>query len=90
MEQCFSASRTTGHLSVPLQGIQARFLRLALSGTSYFHLDEVEVFAAGSTNNLALGKPATQSSVSQWSVAHVRPARGPRPITRSRSWSSAD
>ena len=61
-------------LTVPLQGIQARFVRLALTGTSYFHLDEVEVFSAGSTNNIALGKPATQSSVSQWSVAHVRSA----------------
>ena len=45
-------------------------------GTSYFHLDEVEVYAAGATNNVALGKPATQSSVSQWSAAHAagRPA----------------
>jgi hypothetical protein len=60
-------------LSVPLQGAPARFLRLALAGTSYFHLDEVEVFAADSTDNLALGKPATQSSVSQWSVAHPMP-----------------
>ena len=58
-------------LSVPLPGVRARFLRLALTGTTYFHLDEVEVFAAGSTNNLALGKPATQSSVSQWSVARA-------------------
>ena len=57
-----------------LKGVRARFVRLALSGTSYFHLDEVEIFASGSTNNLASGKPATQSSVSQWSAAHVRPA----------------
>jgi hypothetical protein len=59
-------------LSVALQGVSARFVRLALSGTSYFHLDEVEVYGSGSTNNVALGKPATQSSVSQWSVAHLR------------------
>jgi hypothetical protein len=60
-------------LSVSLHGAKARFLRLALEGTSYFHLDEVEAFAAGSTTNLAIGRPATQSSVSQWSVAHVPP-----------------
>ena len=60
-------------LSVPLLGAPARFLRLALTGTSYFHLDEVEIFAAGSNENLALGKPATQSSVSQWSAAHLPP-----------------
>jgi len=64
-------------LSVALSGAKARFLRLSLEGTSYFHLDEVEVFAAGSTNNLAFGKPTTQSSVSQWSVAHVRPSDEP-------------
>jgi len=58
-------------LSVPLHATTARYLRLALAGTSYFHLDEVEVFATGSSQNLALGKPATQSSVSPWSVAHV-------------------
>ncbi|MCX6875475.1 MAG: discoidin domain-containing protein [Verrucomicrobia bacterium] len=67
-------------LTVPLPGTRARFLRLALAGTSYFHLDEVEVFAAGSTHNLALGKPATQSSVSQWSVAHLQTGENsPRP-----------
>lgn len=59
-------------LAVSLDGTSARFLRLALAGTSYFHLDEVEVFAAGSAQNLALGKPATQSSVSQWSVADTQ------------------
>ena len=60
-------------LSIAVSGAKARFIRLTLEGTSYFHLDEVEVFAAGSTNNLALGKLATQSSVSQWSVNHARP-----------------
>ena len=66
-------------LSVAVTGTKARFLRLGLEGTSYFHLDEVEVFAAGSTNNLALGRPATQSSVSQWSKAHARPGTEPTP-----------
>ncbi|MCC6383488.1 MAG: discoidin domain-containing protein, partial [Dehalococcoidia bacterium] len=58
-------------LSVALTGQQARYVRLQLPGTSYFHLDEVEVFAAGSPANIALGKPATQSSVSQWSERHT-------------------
>ena len=58
-------------LTVSLHETTARYLRLALEGTSYFHLDEVEVFAPGTPANLALGKPATQSSVSQWSVAHT-------------------
>jgi hypothetical protein len=57
-------------LTVPLGGARARFLRLGLSGTNYFHLDEVEVFENASNRNVALGKPATQSSISQWSVAH--------------------
>ena len=56
-------------LTVPLDGQEARYLRLQLPGKSYFHLDEVEVYAGGS--NVALGKPATQSSTSQWSVRHV-------------------
>ena len=55
-------------LEIKLDVIQARFVRLALDGTSYFHLDEVEVCAAGRQENLALRKPATQSSVSQWSA----------------------
>jgi hypothetical protein len=47
------------------------WVRLALPGQDYFHLDEVEVFgSAQSRENLALGRPADQSSVSLWSVAH--------------------
>ena len=57
-------------LEVMLGGASARFVRLQLPGTSYFHLDEVEVFAVGESRNAALGKPAGQSSVSQWSVRH--------------------
>ncbi len=65
-------------LSVPLHGSSARFLRLALPGTDYLHLDEVEVFATGSSDNIALGKPATQSSVSPWSVAHLPADQAPK------------
>jgi len=58
-------------LVVKLGGKAARFVRLTLPGTSYFHLDEVEVFAAADPKrNIALGKPADQSSVSQWSAVH--------------------
>ncbi len=59
-------------LVVKLGGASARFVRLALEGHNYFHLDEVEVYAVGAEQNMALGKPATQSSTSQWSRAHRR------------------
>lgn len=57
-------------LVVPLQGAPARFVRLQLPSHSYFHLDEVEINATGGGENIALHKPATQSSTSQWSVHH--------------------
>lgn len=57
-------------LVVTLNGAKARYIRLQLLGRSYFHLDEVEVYSSGSEGNIAPGKSATQSSVSQWSVAH--------------------
>jgi hypothetical protein len=59
-------------LVVKLDGAATRFLRLQLPGKSYFHLDEVEVMAGG--ENIALGKPAAQSSTSQWSARHTSPA----------------
>jgi hypothetical protein len=58
-------------LVVNLSGSTARYIRLQLPGKSYFHLDEVEVYREGSKDNIAPGKAATQSSVSQWSVAHA-------------------
>src|ERR1035438_3056511 len=61
-------------LTVKLGGVEARFLRLALEGTSYFHLDEVEAYAVGGEQDVAVSKPATQSSVSQWSLKHARPS----------------
>ena len=59
-------------LVIKLQNAQARYVRLQLPQKSYFHLDEVEIYAPGSNNNIALGKPATQSSVSQWSKPHFQ------------------
>ena len=65
-------------LVVELKDVTARYLRLGLKGTSYFHLDEVEVYAPGQAQNVALGKPATQSSTSTWSArAHKPGAKGP-------------
>jgi len=59
-------------LVAPMDLATGRYLRLQLPGKSYFHLDEVEVYPVGSQENIALGKPATQSSISQWSVAHKK------------------
>ncbi|MCX6912015.1 MAG: discoidin domain-containing protein [Verrucomicrobia bacterium] len=58
-------------LTVKLDGAEARFVRLALEGQSYLHLDEVEAYAVGGERNIALGKPAAQSSVSEWSAKHA-------------------
>ena len=63
-------------LNVPLKGATGRVVRLRLPGRSYFHLDEVEVYAQGGRDNVAKGRPATQSSVSQWSAVHGAPAPG--------------
>ncbi len=60
-------------LEAKLHGVSARYVRLQLPGTSYFHLDEVEIYRVGESKNIALGKPADQSSVSQWSVRHGPP-----------------
>ena len=67
-------------LEARLGGVTGRYVRLALEGTSYFHLDEVEIFAKGSVSNIALGRPATQSSVSEWSARHDRPAASGHPM----------
>lgn len=58
-------------LKITLGGASARFLRLQLPGTDYLHLDEAEIYAMGSEENVALHKPCTQSSVSQWSTRSV-------------------
>ncbi len=56
-------------LVVKLTNAEARFVRIQLPGMAFLHLDEVEVIGQRG-GNLALNKPAEQSSVSQWSVAH--------------------
>ena len=52
--------------------VRARFVRLLLPSTNpiFFHLDEVEIYGPGpKASNLALGRPADQSSLSPWSTA---------------------
>ena len=69
-------------LTVDLRGQKARFVLVQLANTDYLHLDEVEVFAvAEPKRNLALDRPATQSSTSKWST----PARKPKPTPLSRA-----
>ena len=65
-------------LIAELEGVTARYVRLALDGTQYLHLDEVEIYSeSGETaTNIALGRPASQSSVSQWSASHAPPSIG--------------
>ena len=56
-------------LVVPLAGERGRYLRIQLPGRTYLHLDEVQVFGPeAETENLALHRPADQSSTSQWST----------------------
>jgi hypothetical protein len=52
--------------------VRGRFVRLQIPSAApiFFHLDEVEVYgAAAPERNLALHRPANQSSLSQWSTA---------------------
>jgi hypothetical protein len=55
-------------LSVDAAGSPARFVRVQVPGRNYLHLDELEVYAKGSDENIALLQPADQSSTSQWST----------------------
>ncbi len=58
--------------TIDLAGQKARYLRLMQPGKNWFHLDEVEIYGPEGKDNLALKKPATQSSTSQWSVNHMK------------------
>ena len=60
-------------LTVDLGGKPARFVRLQQSAGQYFHLDEVEVYRPDGSENIALRRPADQSSVSPWSKPHLPP-----------------
>ncbi len=60
-------------LVVSAAGKTARFVRVQLAESQYFHLDEVEVYRTGSEKNVAVGRPADQSSASQWSRNSLPP-----------------
>ncbi len=55
-------------LIVRLDGNPARYVRLQVPGNNCLHLDEVEIYRTGESRNVALGRPATQSSVCEWST----------------------
>jgi len=58
-------------LKISLKKNPTRFVRLQIMGPQFLHLDEVEVFGLQDPqHNLALGRPADQSSVSAWSTRH--------------------
>ena len=64
-------------MRVALPGQRARYVRLQQPGREFLHLDEVEVYGpADPETNLALDRPATQSSSSPWSTR--TPYGGPR------------
>jgi len=63
-------------LCIELAGKAARFVRIQAPGTGYLHLDEVEVLAPDGAD-LGRGKPADQTSVSQWSRNHTAIATPP-------------
>jgi hypothetical protein len=70
-------------LEVPLGGAVARWVRIALPGDVPLHLDEVEVY--GTTDpatNIALWKPADQSTTCEWSVAKFAPGAVPGELVR--------
>ncbi|KAB2853714.1 MAG: discoidin domain-containing protein, partial [Bauldia sp.] len=61
-------------LEIDLAGREGRFLRIQLRGSTYLHLDEVEVFdAVDPGTNLARGRPADQVSAPTWSRRHASP-----------------
>jgi len=69
-------------LVVDLKGknVAARIIRLQAPGRCSFALDEIEVYAANDPGkNVALGKPADQKSVGQYSVRHKGPAASASP-----------
>lgn len=70
----FGGVKDNKPLAVDLKGAKARFLRLQLYEKNWFHLDEVEVYpTAAPGKNIALRRPADQSSVCEYSAAHEVP-----------------
>ncbi|MFO7973657.1 MAG: discoidin domain-containing protein [Candidatus Hydrogenedentota bacterium] len=72
-------------LTVELDGKPARIIRIELPDRNYLHFDEVEVFGTEAEDtNLALHRPALQSSISKWSESHrvMRPVDWAERCTR--------
>jgi len=78
----FGGHKDQSPLVVDLKGKKARWLKIQIPGTNYLHLDEIEVYGLNETKNLALGRPATQSSVSEWSSVAAPRGSGPVDINR--------
>jgi hypothetical protein len=81
----FDGISGVGPLDVAFEGrqVRGRYARLQIASAApiFFHLDEVEIYgAADPKTNIALGRPADQSSVSIWSTAKVQALVG-REIT---------
>ncbi|HUU90785.1 MAG TPA: SUMF1/EgtB/PvdO family nonheme iron enzyme [Phycisphaerae bacterium] len=56
-------------LVVEVKGESARFVRIQLPDSTWLHLDEIEVYGPDDPNkNIALNKPADQSSGGPWST----------------------
>jgi len=72
----------TEPLTVKLDGPKARYVRLSIP-KGFLHLNEVEVYPIGSDLNVALSRPATQSSASQWSTQTVDPKK----LRQAAGWS---
>jgi len=65
----FGGSFDKKPLVTSLKNCTARFVRIQIYDSTWMHLSEVEVYGVTDRQkNLALGKPALQSSISQWST----------------------
>lgn len=58
-------------LVVRAAGAKARWVRVQLPDRQYLHLDEVEVYCRNDARNVAVHRPASQSSVSPWSTPKI-------------------
>ena len=59
-------------LVIQLKGENTRYVRIQVPGRNCLHLDEVEAFSSEGSRNVALNRPATQSSVCEWSTRKRR------------------
>jgi hypothetical protein len=63
-------------LVVPLSDVTGRYLRVQTPDRDYMHLNEIEVYPLEAPDkNIALKKPAMQSTASQWSTKTIEVKR---------------